>query len=106
MRRTSVSLPTKQVAHDPHEKPDRYGRARRQAGILENLKDGMMSQAQKTRWVKTGAVVFFILCAIYYLAPSGVDVYRGCECALISPLAPSIYISSPCAALTCPPYLL
>lgn len=80
MRRTSVSLPTKQIAHDPHEKPDRYGRERRQAGILEKLKDGMMSQAQKTRWVKTGAVVFFFLCAIYYFAPSGVDVYSGCEC--------------------------
>ncbi|CAN8095203.1 unnamed protein product [Discula destructiva] len=77
MRRTSVSLPTKQVAHDPYEKPDRYGRQRRQTGILEILKDGMMSQAQKARWVKTTAVVFLVLCAMYYFAPAGVSVYQG-----------------------------
>ncbi|KAF3760297.1 hypothetical protein M406DRAFT_52967 [Cryphonectria parasitica EP155] len=77
MRRTSVSLPIKQVAHDPHEKPDRYGHERRQAGILEKLKNDMMSQAQKTRWFKTGAILFIFVFAIYYLAPTGVDVYRG-----------------------------
>lgn len=84
MRRTSVSLPTKQVAHDPFEKPDRYlddetgnGHPRRQAGILEKLKDGMMSQAQKTRWFKTSAVVFLFLVALYYFHPSGVAIYDG-----------------------------
>lgn len=39
----------------------------------------MMTQAQKTRWLKTGALIFFFLVAIYYIAPSGVDVYRGCK---------------------------
>lgn len=78
MRRTSVSLPTKQkhVAYDPHEKPARY-EPRRQVGILEKLKNDMMTQAQKTRWFKTGAIVFLFFVLIYYLAPSGVDVYRG-----------------------------
>ncbi|PSS02419.1 nucleoside phosphatase family-domain-containing protein [Coniella lustricola] len=77
MRRTSVSLPIKQVARDPFEKPDRYGDGRRQVGILEKLKNDMMSQAQKTRWFKTGAILFIFVFAIYYLAPSGVDVYRA-----------------------------
>lgn len=77
MRRTSVSLPKHKqgLAHDPHEKPARY--QPRQVGILEKLKNDMMSQAQKTRWLKTGALVFFVLVGLYYLAPSGVDVYRG-----------------------------
>lgn len=79
MRRTSVSLPTKQVAHDPHEKPDRYGRERRQVGILEKIQDGMMSQAQKARWAKTVGIVFLVVCAMYYFAPAGVSVYQGCK---------------------------
>lgn len=88
MRRTSVSLPTKHnnVAHDPYEKPDRYqhhGHDRRDAGILEKLKDDMMSQAQKTRWFKTGAIVFIFVVALYYFHPSGVEVYRGCEFILL-----------------------
>lgn len=90
MRRTSVSLPTKQVAHDPHEKPDRYehGQQRRDrpAGILEKFKDDMMSQAQRTRWFKTSAIVFIFLVALYYFHPSGVEIYRGCESC---PLVPS-----------------
>lgn len=87
MRRTSVSLPTKHVAHDPFEKPDRYehgngpgtgsGHPRRQAGILEKLKNDMMSQAQKTRWFKTSAVVFLFLVALYYFHPSGVAIHDG-----------------------------
>ncbi|KAI3391498.1 hypothetical protein diail_7225 [Diaporthe ilicicola] len=77
MRRTSVSLPKHKqaLAHDPHEKPARY--QPRKVGILEKFKDDMMSQAQKTRWLKTGALVFFVLVGLYYLAPSGVDIYRG-----------------------------
>ncbi|KAH8771781.1 nucleoside phosphatase family-domain-containing protein [Diaporthe sp. PMI_573] len=77
MRRTSVSLPKHKqgLAHDPHEKPARY--QPRQVGTLEKLKNDMMSQAQKTRWLKTGALVFFVLVGLYYFAPSGVDVYRG-----------------------------
>lgn len=92
MRRTSVSLPTKHVAHDPHEKPDRYGQARRQTGILEKFKDDMMSQAQKTRWFKTGAIVFIFLVALYYLRPSGVEISPECESSFLpSPLGMSSF---------------
>ena len=76
MRRTSVSLPTKHVAHDPHEKPARY-HPDGQAGILEKLKAGMASQAQKTRWFKTGAIVLLVFFLFYYFSPSGVDLYHG-----------------------------
>lgn len=38
-----------------------------------------MSQAQKTRWFKTGAIVFIFLVALYYLRPSGVEIYHGCK---------------------------
>ncbi|KAI1395925.1 guanosine-diphosphatase [Hypoxylon fuscum] len=77
MRRTSVSLPTKHVRHDPHEKPARYDSGHREPGIVEKLQGATMNQAQKSRWLKTGAIVFFILFLFYYLSPKGVDIYQG-----------------------------
>lgn len=78
MRRTSVSLPTKHVAHDPHEKPARYGYGgQNNQGIFANLKAVWMSQAQKARWVKTAAIVCVLLGFFYWLSPRGVDMYNG-----------------------------
>lgn len=76
MRRTSVSLPTKHVAYDPHEKPGRY-EGNRQAGILARLRTLWMSQSQKARWVKTSAILIAVFLLFYYLSPSGVDLYHG-----------------------------
>ncbi|KAK1994476.1 GDA1/CD39 family protein [Colletotrichum falcatum] len=75
MRRTSVSLPTKQPARDPHEKPGRFAPAQRNTGPLGRLSD--MSQAQKTRWMRTGAIAFFVVFLFWYLSPRGVNVYNG-----------------------------
>lgn len=78
MRRTSVSLPTKQVARDPHEKPARYdGHAHRQIGILEKIQAAWMNQAQRARWLKTTAIVVFLIFLFYYLSPKGADIYQG-----------------------------
>ncbi|KAI1104900.1 guanosine-diphosphatase [Jackrogersella minutella] len=77
MRRTSVSLPTKQVHHDPHEKPGRYDSGHRELGIVEKLQSGTMNQAQKTRWLKTTAIVVFIVLLFYYFSPKGVDIYNN-----------------------------
>jgi guanosine-diphosphatase len=74
MRRTSVSLPTKQPAHDPHEKPARY--RPRNLGFFESVKAVWMSQAQKTRWVKTAAIVFVLVAFFYWASPKGVDIYN------------------------------
>ncbi|KAI1487576.1 guanosine-diphosphatase [Biscogniauxia mediterranea] len=76
MRRTSVSLPTKQVHHDPHEKRARYV-YEKEPGILEKLQAASMNQAQKTRWLKTTAIVVFLVFLFYYLSPKGVDIYQG-----------------------------
>ncbi|KAI0600415.1 guanosine-diphosphatase [Biscogniauxia sp. FL1348] len=76
MRRTSVSLPTKQVHHDPHEKRARYA-YEKEPGILEKLQAASMNQAQKTRWLKTTAIVVFLVFLFYYLSPKGVDIYQG-----------------------------
>ncbi|KAI1503573.1 guanosine-diphosphatase [Biscogniauxia marginata] len=76
MRRTSVSLPTKHVRHDPHEKPARYA-YEKEPGILEKLQAASMNQAQKTRWLKTTAIVVFLVFLFYYLSPKGVDIYQG-----------------------------
>ncbi|KAJ0334738.1 hypothetical protein COL5a_000801 [Colletotrichum fioriniae] len=75
MRRTSVSLPTKQPARDPHEKPGRFAPAQRNTGLFTALRD--MSQAQKTRWMRTGAIAFFVVFLFWYLSPRGVNVYNG-----------------------------
>ncbi|KAI1414530.1 guanosine-diphosphatase [Hypoxylon sp. FL1857] len=77
MRRTSVSLPTKQVRHDPHEKPARYDSGHREPGIVEKLQAATMNQAQKTRWLKTTAIVVFLVFLFYYFSPKGVEVYKG-----------------------------
>jgi hypothetical protein len=80
MRRTSVSLPTRNVAHDPHEKPARYstkGASDSAAGILEKAKAAWMTQSQRSRYLKTGGILLFVIFLFYYLSPSGTDVYSG-----------------------------
>lgn len=77
MRRTSVSLPTRNVAHDPHEKPARYntkGASKSAVGILEKAKAAYMTQSQRSRYLKTGGILLFIAFLFYYLSPSGVHV--------------------------------
>lgn len=79
MRRTSVSLPTRNV--DPHEKPARYtshkGSSVHHAGTLDNLKAAWMTQSQRSRYVKTGGILLFIVFLFFYLSPSGTNVHIG-----------------------------
>lgn len=70
MRRTSVSLPTKLVAQDPHEKPDRY------KFIPKKMKDSVMTQAQKSRWIKTATIVLVLVTLFYFMSPRGVEIYK------------------------------
>jgi guanosine-diphosphatase len=76
MRRTSVSLPTKHVAYDPHEKTDRYYPSNRNQGLFASMKETMLSQSQKSRWLKTGTLVVILVCLFYWLSPTGVEVYN------------------------------
>ncbi|TPX17278.1 uncharacterized protein E0L32_012245 [Thyridium curvatum] len=75
MRRTSVSLPTNKIAHDPHEKRDRYQANHQGAGILEKA-SAIMSQAKQARWLKTTAILLTVVFLFYYFSPSGVDLYH------------------------------
>jgi guanosine-diphosphatase len=80
MRRQSVSLPTKNVAHDPHEKPARYGAkgaGNSAASTLEKIQTAWMTQSQRSRYLKTGGILLFVIFLFYYLSPSGTDVYSG-----------------------------
>lgn len=72
-----MSLPTKQVAHDPYEKPDRYADASRSRNILAKMKDTWMAQSQRSRWIKMGAIALALVCLVYFFSPSGVKVYNG-----------------------------
>jgi len=35
-----------------------------------------MSQSQRTRYIKTGAIIFFVFFLFYYFSPSGVEIYN------------------------------
>merc|ERR1712000_308861 len=78
MRRSSVSLPTsKQVAHDPYEKPDRYYASARDGGYFAKMKESWLAQSQKSKWLKIGGVAFAVICLLYFFTPSGYEVYNG-----------------------------
>jgi guanosine-diphosphatase len=72
MRRTSVSLPTKHIAH---EKPDRYENNREESLIMK-MQSAWVSQSQRARYIKTGAILFLVSLLFYCLSPSGVDIYN------------------------------
>ncbi|KAB5575957.1 putative guanosine-diphosphatase [Coniochaeta sp. 2T2.1] len=76
MRRTSVSLPTKQLARDPFEKPDRYDFDHRDAGVFARMQSAWMSQSQRARWVKTCGIIFTIFLLFFYFSPSGVELIK------------------------------
>jgi guanosine-diphosphatase len=76
MRRTSVSLPTKHIAYDPHEKPDRYD-DNREASLIMKMQSAWVSQSQRARYIKTGAIIFVVFLLFYFFSPSGVDIYNG-----------------------------
>ncbi|KAK1754766.1 putative guanosine-diphosphatase [Echria macrotheca] len=77
MRRTSVSLPTKHIAHDPHEKPDRYDGQGREPGLIASMQSAWVSQSQRARYLKTGAIIFVVFLLFFYFSPTGVDLYNG-----------------------------
>ena len=80
MRRTSVSLPTRNVVYDPYEKAARYktkSGGNGSAGILEKTKIVWMTQSQRARYLKSGGLLLFIFFLFYYLGPKGTEVYRG-----------------------------
>ncbi len=76
MRRTSVSLPTKHVAFDPHEKPDRYDNTRGDT-LVARMQSAWASQSQRARYIKTGAIIFVVFVLFYCFSPSGVNIYNG-----------------------------
>ncbi|KAI9743147.1 MAG: Guanosine-diphosphatase [Claussenomyces sp. TS43310] len=79
MRRSSLS--TRHGLPDPYEKPGRYNRSKdslgHPAGILEKVKADWMTQSQRSRYLKTGGIIFFIVFLFYYLAPSGAKLGSG-----------------------------
>jgi hypothetical protein len=78
MRRTSVSLPTKHIAYDPHEKPDRYNNNNnREQSLIMKMQSAWVSQSQRARYIKTGAIIFIVFLLFYFFSPSGVDLYHG-----------------------------
>ncbi|KAM0561894.1 hypothetical protein ACHAPJ_003065 [Fusarium lateritium] len=74
--RTTTSPPSKLAVFDPHEKPDRYKFKPKRHGLFARMKESFMSQSQRTRWIKTAAIVFAIVTLFYFISPKGVEVYN------------------------------
>ncbi|QDS77158.1 Guanosine-diphosphatase [Venturia effusa] len=68
-RTSSVSLPTRNVASDHYEKPDRHTSNDSDAGSF--VQNGAMNHGQRARYIKWGALVTVVLFLFFYLAPSG-----------------------------------
>ncbi|KAF4963525.1 hypothetical protein FSARC_8462 [Fusarium sarcochroum] len=74
--RTTTSPPSKLAVFDPHEKPDRYKFKPKRHGLFARMKESFMTQSQRTRWIKTAAIVFAIVTLFYFISPKGVEVYN------------------------------
>ena len=71
-RRRSISLPKHSNQNDPFEKADRHtlnGSANGSASTLENIKDAWMTQSQRSRYLKTGGLIAFVLVVLFLLSP-------------------------------------
>ncbi|CAH0058947.1 unnamed protein product [Clonostachys solani] len=62
---------------DPHEKPDRYFPRRQDNSLFSIMKEVFVSQSQKARWMKTGAILFGLVCLFFWFSPRGVQVQPG-----------------------------
>lgn len=79
-RRTSLSLPLKSNStYDPFEKPERRSTrlsttSTASSSFMNDYKVGggsssTMNQGQRTRYLKAGGIIAFILIIFFYLAP-------------------------------------
>lgn len=69
-RRSSVKLPSREQS-DPYEKRDRHtsgGKSQSFESMSEKAA-AWMNSGQRARYIKTGCVIFFVLCLLYYIAP-------------------------------------
>ncbi|KAK7421383.1 Guanosine-diphosphatase [Neonectria punicea] len=40
------------------------------------MKDSWMTQAQRTRWIKTATIVLLLVTVFYFMSPKGVEIYK------------------------------
>ncbi|KAH0547549.1 Guanosine-diphosphatase [Glutinoglossum americanum] len=71
-RQQSVSLPTRSAVDDPYEKPNRHSSrnpVNDSANFVPGLKNAWMTQSQRSRFIKAGGLIAFILLVFLYLSP-------------------------------------
>lgn len=109
MRTPTSPSSSKLPGFDPHEKPDRYKFKPKRQGIIGRMKESWMTQSQRTRWIKTAAIVFAIVTLFYFISPKGVEVYHegtpsgGSSCSrslLNNPILTNIQLPNPHTAVT------
>lgn len=72
---------------DLHEKPDRYRPKQKNPSLTSKMKEAYMSPTKKTRYFKTGAILFVLVCLFYWMSPSGVSIPRHSTCYRLQVLA-------------------
>ncbi|SZF02463.1 unnamed protein product [Blumeria hordei] len=78
MRRISVSQNSKEVERDPHEKLARYqtsGNSAAATGARERARIVWMPQTQRSRYVRTGGILLFVVFLFYYFLPHRTSFY-------------------------------
>ena len=73
-RRQSVSLPTQHPFNDPHEKADRHADGTSTSTLTSNMRDAWMTQGQRSRFIKFGGLVTFVVLLLFYLGPNKTTV--------------------------------
>ena len=71
-RASSVRFPDRDLS-DPHEKSDRHttsGRPQYAESMQEKVQVAWMNRSQRSRYLKTGCLVAFVLFVLYYISPS------------------------------------
>ena len=90
-RRRSVSLPTRSTVNDPFEKANRHqrtnGHANGSAGVVHNIKGALMTQSQRSRYLKTGGIIAFLIVLLFFLAPGERASVREFVGSMFSPSA-------------------
>jgi guanosine-diphosphatase len=69
---TAGSLPTRNSAKDPFEKPDRHAAKPSNgsyAGLMHDVKTASMNQGQRTRYLKAGGLIALVLMIFWFWSP-------------------------------------
>jgi guanosine-diphosphatase len=73
-RKRSISSISAKALGDPFEKANRYSAKPSLNRFSPESQPTMMAQSQRSRFIKTGAIITLVLLVLFYLSPSAPSV--------------------------------